>query len=341
MNLGVVLLPLRVFLGFISIYAGMGKLCDPVYFDGGKRGSMVKWLNTLHPWEVAEPLRQFALAAPGRLRTGHRLRAGHRRRPDGPGLLAARRRRLRRPALGRAAGHRQLEERPRLRDPRHHLPRRLVPADHRRRPRLLRRRPPRRQRLAPPRPPRRHLGPAPLRAAPRRPRHGHRHRHSPCSSARCSAVRSVTPTGSSSRAPARPRATNCPAPRSRGEPGKRQDKRTPSASTSPTQGATAGSASPSAGTTTTAGRHPRHAAPSPAVRPARPRAPRARPRPSSPPRPARHRAPPPAPRPAAPRRAAPARPAAAGDDSSDRPRPGGRPAGLHSAGRSDGGPRQP
>ncbi|WP_405615617.1 DoxX family protein [Streptomyces sp. NBC_00076] len=64
MNLGVVLLPLRVFLGFISIYAGMGKLCDPVYFDGGERGSMVKWLNTLHPWEVAEPLRQFALQHP-------------------------------------------------------------------------------------------------------------------------------------------------------------------------------------------------------------------------------------------------------------------------------------
>ncbi|MET9731377.1 DoxX family membrane protein [Streptomyces sp. NPDC006458] len=64
LNLGVVLLPLRVFLGFISIYAGMGKLCDPVYFDGGKRGSMVKWLNTLHPWEVAEPLRQFALQHP-------------------------------------------------------------------------------------------------------------------------------------------------------------------------------------------------------------------------------------------------------------------------------------
>ncbi|MET9255771.1 DoxX family protein [Streptomyces sp. NPDC003717] len=64
MNLGVVLLPLRVFLGFISIYAGMGKLCDPVYFDGGKRGSMVKWLDTLHPWDVAEPLRQFALSHP-------------------------------------------------------------------------------------------------------------------------------------------------------------------------------------------------------------------------------------------------------------------------------------
>ncbi len=64
MNLGVVLLPMRVFLGFISIYAGMGKLCDPVYFDGGERGSMVKWLNSLHPWEVAEPLRQFALEHP-------------------------------------------------------------------------------------------------------------------------------------------------------------------------------------------------------------------------------------------------------------------------------------
>ncbi|MFJ4473040.1 DoxX family membrane protein [Streptomyces sp. NPDC089424] len=64
MNLGVVLLPLRIFLGAISIYAGMGKLCDPVYFDGGDRGSMVKWLNTLHPWEVAEPLRQFALQHP-------------------------------------------------------------------------------------------------------------------------------------------------------------------------------------------------------------------------------------------------------------------------------------
>ncbi|MFF3454400.1 DoxX family protein [Streptomyces sp. NPDC002730] len=64
MNLGVVLLPLRVFLGFISIYAGMGKLCDPVYFDGGERGSMVKWLNSLHPWELAEPLRDFALSHP-------------------------------------------------------------------------------------------------------------------------------------------------------------------------------------------------------------------------------------------------------------------------------------
>ncbi|MFF2011897.1 DoxX family membrane protein [Streptomyces sp. NPDC058195] len=64
MNLGVVLLPLRVFLGFISIYAGMGKLCDPVFFDGGERGSMVKWLTALHPWAQAEPLRDFALSHP-------------------------------------------------------------------------------------------------------------------------------------------------------------------------------------------------------------------------------------------------------------------------------------
>ncbi|MFE7127637.1 DoxX family protein [Streptomyces sp. NPDC057617] len=64
MNLGVVLLPLRVFLGFISIYAGMGKLCDPVYFDGGERGSMVTWLSSLHPWALAEPLRDFALSHP-------------------------------------------------------------------------------------------------------------------------------------------------------------------------------------------------------------------------------------------------------------------------------------
>lgn len=64
MNLGVVLLPLRVFLGFISIYAGMGKLCDPVYFDGGERGSMVKWLNSLHPWAMAEPMRDWALQHP-------------------------------------------------------------------------------------------------------------------------------------------------------------------------------------------------------------------------------------------------------------------------------------
>ncbi|WP_443057060.1 DoxX family protein [Streptomyces sp. NBC_00669] len=64
MNLGIVLLPLRVFLGFVSIYAGMGKLCDRVYFDGGHRGSMVKWLSSLHPWGAAEPLRDAALNHP-------------------------------------------------------------------------------------------------------------------------------------------------------------------------------------------------------------------------------------------------------------------------------------
>lgn len=64
MNLGIVLLPLRVFLGFVSIYAGMGKLCDRVYFDGGERGSMVTWLSSLHPWAAAEPLRDAALNHP-------------------------------------------------------------------------------------------------------------------------------------------------------------------------------------------------------------------------------------------------------------------------------------
>ncbi len=64
MNLGVVLLPLRVFLGLICVYAGLGKLCDPVYFDGGARGSMVHWLGSLHPWSAAEPLRSAALSHP-------------------------------------------------------------------------------------------------------------------------------------------------------------------------------------------------------------------------------------------------------------------------------------
>ncbi|MET9417680.1 DoxX family protein, partial [Streptomyces klenkii] len=64
MNLGVVLLPLRIFLGLISVYVGMGKLCDPGYFDGGKRGSMVAWLTALHPWPAAEPLRDLALSHP-------------------------------------------------------------------------------------------------------------------------------------------------------------------------------------------------------------------------------------------------------------------------------------
>ncbi|WP_461006299.1 DoxX family protein [Streptomyces capparidis] len=63
-NPGIVLLPLRIFLGGICVYAGMGKLCDPVYFDGGERGSMVQWLSSLHPWAAAEPLHDFALAHP-------------------------------------------------------------------------------------------------------------------------------------------------------------------------------------------------------------------------------------------------------------------------------------
>ncbi|MGW1026126.1 TQO small subunit DoxD [Streptomyces sp. NPDC002577] len=61
MNLGVVLLPLRILLGFVSVYAGMGKLCDPVYFDRTGRGSMAGWLHSLHPGGVAEPLHDFAL----------------------------------------------------------------------------------------------------------------------------------------------------------------------------------------------------------------------------------------------------------------------------------------
>ncbi|MGW0927083.1 DoxX family membrane protein [Streptomyces sp. NPDC002644] len=64
MNLGVVLLPLRVFLGFVSVYDGMGKLCDPVYFDGGERGSMTRLLHALEPGGIGEPLHGFALQHP-------------------------------------------------------------------------------------------------------------------------------------------------------------------------------------------------------------------------------------------------------------------------------------
>lgn len=58
------LLPLRVLLGSLSVYAGFSKLCDPVYFDGGARGSMMRWLGSLHPWKVAQPLLDFAMAHP-------------------------------------------------------------------------------------------------------------------------------------------------------------------------------------------------------------------------------------------------------------------------------------
>ncbi|MFD7642328.1 DoxX family protein [Kitasatospora sp. NPDC059795] len=63
-DLGLVLLPLRVLLGSLSVYAGFSKLCDPVYFDGGERGSMMRWLSSLHPWKVAQPLLDFAMAHP-------------------------------------------------------------------------------------------------------------------------------------------------------------------------------------------------------------------------------------------------------------------------------------
>ncbi|QMU79591.1 DoxX family membrane protein [Streptacidiphilus sp. PB12-B1b] len=63
-DLGLVLLPLRLFLGGISIYAGFSKLCDPVYFNGGARGSMMHWLQSLHPWPVAAPLLNQALTHP-------------------------------------------------------------------------------------------------------------------------------------------------------------------------------------------------------------------------------------------------------------------------------------
>ncbi|UCM88769.1 DoxX family membrane protein [Streptomyces marincola] len=64
LSLGVVLLPLRLLLGFMSIYAGMGKLTDPVYFDGGVRGSLYAWLSALQPWTVAAPLHDWALSHP-------------------------------------------------------------------------------------------------------------------------------------------------------------------------------------------------------------------------------------------------------------------------------------
>ena len=63
-DLGLVLLPLRLFLGGISVYAGFSKLCDPVYFNGGARGSMMHWLQSLHPWPLARPLLDQALTHP-------------------------------------------------------------------------------------------------------------------------------------------------------------------------------------------------------------------------------------------------------------------------------------
>lgn len=63
-DLGLVLLPLRVLLGSLSVYAGFSKICDPVYFDGGDRGSMMRWLASLHAWKAAQPLLDFAMAHP-------------------------------------------------------------------------------------------------------------------------------------------------------------------------------------------------------------------------------------------------------------------------------------
>jgi hypothetical protein len=59
-----VLLPLRVLLGGFSLYAGFSKLCDPVCFDGGARGSMIHWQERLHPWSVAQPLLALATSHP-------------------------------------------------------------------------------------------------------------------------------------------------------------------------------------------------------------------------------------------------------------------------------------
>lgn len=64
LSLGLVLLPLRLLLGFMAIYAGMGKLTDPVYFDGGDRGSLSTWLSSLEPWALAAPLHEWTLAHP-------------------------------------------------------------------------------------------------------------------------------------------------------------------------------------------------------------------------------------------------------------------------------------
>jgi uncharacterized membrane protein YphA (DoxX/SURF4 family) len=64
LELGVVLLPLRLFLGLLSAYAGMHKLCTPGYLDGRAHGSLVASLRAMRPWAVAGPLRDLALAHP-------------------------------------------------------------------------------------------------------------------------------------------------------------------------------------------------------------------------------------------------------------------------------------
>ncbi len=126
--------------------------------------------------ELAAPLAARRAAAglrprPPRGRRAQRgLRPGRRRCPHRPRPLAAGRRRVRRAAVGRAAADGQLAGRARVRRARHHLPGRLVPADHRRSTRLLRRRPPGRARRGGPSAARRAVGAAPpvLRRATRR-----------------------------------------------------------------------------------------------------------------------------------------------------------------------------
>ncbi len=247
LNLGVVLLPAAHLPRFHLHLRRHGQAVRPRLLRRRRarlHGQVAEHPAPLGRRRAAAPVRP---PAPGRLRAGDRLPPGRRRRADRPGLLAAGHRGGRRPALRRADRHRQLEDRPRLRRPGHHLPRRLVSADHRRRPRLLRGRPARGQRLAPARPPLRHLGAAPLRPAPRRADHRGHGRPDPAD--RLAAGRRgprLQPGGRPrSRRGPRNHLPGSPLPQ---EPGERRPT-TPSASSSPTGGATAG-ATPSGAATT-------------------------------------------------------------------------------------------
>ena len=64
MNLGVVLLRCGSSSASSPIYAGMGKLCDPVYFDGGERGSMVTLAGPCTPGHSPSRCATFALHHP-------------------------------------------------------------------------------------------------------------------------------------------------------------------------------------------------------------------------------------------------------------------------------------
>ena len=219
MNLGVVLLPLRVFLGFISIYAGMGKLCDPVYFDGGERGSMVKWLQLPAPLGTRRAAARLRPRAPGRRRTHRRLPPGHRRRPHRPAgcwqrvaavvgaLLSA--------ALLITVSWKTV--------PAYDAPDIIYlaawsPLIIAGAPVYSDRRPPRRRGLAHARPARRPVGPAPPRAAPRRRRRRRRRRPHPADRLAARRCRPLRRHGGRARARRGPDATTCPAPRSRRSP---------------------------------------------------------------------------------------------------------------------------